>query len=86
MAIAINPPNRPLTQDITTGVPPRADPIHPKITSAKLTAATTTPILTLWSPMKEAASKGTIAPRENATADARAACIGLGNCSLSFSS
>ncbi|WZZ33851.1 hypothetical protein YC2023_017252 [Brassica napus] len=84
-AIANHPPNKTLADDLTAGAFPNVAPSHPKTTSATVTAATTATILTLYSFTNAAAKSGTIAPAENASADAAAACSGLGSFSFSTS-
>ncbi|CAI9764496.1 unnamed protein product [Fraxinus pennsylvanica] len=86
MPIAIQPPTTTLGQDLATGVPPSTTSMTPKETKGKVTTATTTPTLTLWSAINAAASNGTTAPKETASADAMAACHGLGSRSFSASS
>ncbi|KAK9111311.1 hypothetical protein Scep_018830 [Stephania cephalantha] len=77
--MANHPPNNTLKHDLFTGAPPKTAPTPPNIINAKLTAPATTPNLTLYSLINEAASSGTIAPTENARADAAEAWIGFGN-------
>ncbi|PIA41086.1 hypothetical protein AQUCO_02300113v1 [Aquilegia coerulea] len=83
--MANHPPINTLKQDLFRGAFPNTALNPPNTIKAKLAAPATTPNLTLCSLINAADSKGTIAPIENARADAKAACNGFGRPSLSVS-
>ncbi|KAE9618315.1 hypothetical protein Lalb_Chr02g0141401 [Lupinus albus] len=76
--MASQPPTRTLTHDLIVGALPSIAPNKPKTPKEKLTAPKTTPNLTSYSFIKDAACSGTIAPTENANAEVAAACKGFG--------
>ncbi|KAI3757509.1 hypothetical protein L6452_05049 [Arctium lappa] len=84
MAMAIHPPTKTLTEDLSGGARPNAAPNHPKTANTTVIVATITPILNKYDFMNEAANRGTIEPSEKARVDATVACKGFGK--LSFSS
>ncbi|KAL5714961.1 hypothetical protein ACHQM5_016857 [Ranunculus cassubicifolius] len=72
--MAAHPPSNTLKHDLRTGAFPNTAPTTPNTNNAAV------------SPINTAASRGTIAPTENANADASAAWAGLGNFSALITS
>ncbi len=86
MSMAIHPPIKTRIAAFVILAPPSFAPIAPKPASAIVEVNTMEMILYLVLTMKEPANSGMAAPKENATADANAACIGLERSSISIPS